>query len=752
MERLGRFAVRRRRWILLSALAGIVAAGVFGGNVATHLSNGGFNDPSSQSSRAASTLNQVFHTGNPNLVLLVTARAGSVDAPAVASEGMALTRRLAAEAGVADVASYWSLGHAPALRSTNGSQALILARITGSDDQVRDRVKVLAPAYTVTAPASAAAVEVGGRAQVFNQVGTQVEKDLRKAEGISIPITMLLLIVVFGSVVAAGLPLAIGIVSIMGTFLILRILASITQVSIFSLNLTTAMGLGLAIDYSLFILSRYREEVHGGLAPHDAVVRAVATAGRTVAFSAVTVAISLGALLIFPLAFLRSFAYAGIAVVALAAVSALVLLPALIAALGRRVDMWTLWRRRTVEPGQGVWHRLATFVMRRPAVIALSVVAILLLLGAPFLRVNFGLPDDRVLPASATSRQVQDSIRTNFGSDELNTMPVVATGVGMPADAAEVSGYAAALSRVHGVARVDAATGSFAAGHRVARATAASRRFVAPGGRGTWMAVIPSVEPYSNAGESTAKAVRAVAAPFPTQVGGSAAELVDSKSSIFSRVPAAAGVIGLVTFVVLFLMSGSVLVPAKAVVLNLLSLSATFGAMVWVFQEGHLSGALGFTPTGMIDTTTPILMFCIAFGLSMDYEVFLLSRIKEEYDRTGDNAASVAMGLERTGRIVTAAAGLLAVVFVAFATSQITFIKLLGVGMALAVLMDATLIRGTLVPAFMRLAGKANWWAPAWLRRVHDRFGISEGERRPRTRPATVGAVAEPVPVREFEG
>jgi len=305
MERLGRFAVRRRRWILIAGLAGIALAGAFGGNVATHLSNGGFNDPSSQSSRASSTLNRVFHTGNPNLVLLVTARGGSVDAPAVASEGAALTAKLAAEPGVADVASYWRLGHAAALRSTSGSQALILARITGTDDQVRDRVKVLAAAYTITAATSPATVEVGGRAQVFNQVGTQVEKDLRKAEGISIPITMLLLIVVFGSVVAAGLPLAIGITSIMGTFLILRILASITQVSIFSLNLTTAMGLGLAIDYSLFILSRYREEVHRGMAPHDAVVRSVATAGRTVAFSAITVAISLGALLIFPLAFLR---------------------------------------------------------------------------------------------------------------------------------------------------------------------------------------------------------------------------------------------------------------------------------------------------------------------------------------------------------------------------------------------------------------------------------------------------------------
>ena len=290
-----------------------------------------------------------------------------------------------------------------------------------------------------------------------------------------------------------------------------------------------------------------------------------------------------------------------------------------------------------------------------------------------------------------------------------------------------------------GVTRVDALTGSYSDGRQVAPAGPTSRRFASP--QATWLSVVPSVEPLSSQGETLVRNLRAAPAPFGVLVGGSAGQLVDSKAGIFGRMPLAAGLIGLVTFVVLFLMSGSLLVPAKAVVLNVLSLSATFGAMVWIFQEGHLSGALGFTPTGMIDTTTPILMFCVAFGLSMDYEVFLLSRIKEEYDRTGDNTASVAIGLERTGRIVTAAAGLLAVVFVAFATSQITFIKLLGVGLALAVLMDATLIRGTLVPAFMRLAGRANWWAPRWLRRFHDRFGFSDAETPPAERePVTVGA------------
>jgi RND superfamily putative drug exporter len=575
---------------------------------------------------------------------------------------------------------------------------------------------------------------VGGRAEVFHQVGDQVEKDLQKAESIAVPITLVLLVLVFGSVVAAGLPLAVGGLAIVGTFLVLRVLASLTQVSIFSLNLTTAMGLGLAIDYSLFIVSRYREEMRAGLEPHDAVVRSVQTAGRTVGFSAMTVAVSLAALMIFPLAFLRSFAYAGIAVVGLAAVGALVALPALLAVLGRRVDKWVLWGRTPKPVGQGFWHRLATVVMRRPLPIAVAIVALLLVLGAPFLQVNFGLPDDRVLPTSATSREVQDQIRTKFRSEEVSPVTVVATNVAAtPGRDGEIAGYAARISRLHGVGRVDTLTGSYVDGRRVAPPNAASRRFIATSA--TWMSVVPNVEPLSDAGERLVKAIRAAPSPFHILVGGSSAELVDSKSSLFGRVPLAGALIGLVTFVVIFLLTGSILVPAKAVILNLLSLTATFGAMVWVFQKGHFSGLLNFTPTGLIDTTTPITMFCIAFGLSMDYEVFLLSRIKEEHDRTGDNRASVAIGLERTGRIVTAAAALLAVVFIAFATSQITFIKLLGVGLALAVLMDATLIRGTLVPAFMRLAGRANWWAPRPLRRLHERIGIREASSEPASAP-----------------
>ncbi|HEX2047795.1 MAG TPA: MMPL family transporter [Acidimicrobiales bacterium] len=718
---LGRFVVRRRVAVLVAALLAMVVAGAAGGGVARHLTGGGFEDPGAESTQAREALEDAFGARNPNLVLLVTANAGSVDSAAAAAAGTALTAELGAEEGIAQSFSYWTLGSPPPLRSNDGRQALVLATIDGNEDEVMDRIEVLSPKYTRTG--GEVTVAVGGFAEVFRQVSEQIEHDLVRAELISLPIVLILLVVVFGSVVAASLPLAIGALAVIGTFLVLRLLTAFTDVSIYALNLTTAMGMGLAIDYSLFVVSRYREELRAGLAPADAIERSVKTAGRTVVFSAVTVAVSLAAMLVFPLTFLRSFAYAGIAVVALAAVGAVVVLPALLAVLGHRVDKWVLWRRPAKAEGTGFWHRAAVAVMRRPVPVAAAVILLLVFLGAPFFRIAFGLPDDRVLPATATSRQVQDAIRTNFTSNEASALSVVA--VDALIDPAAVDGYAADLSRAPGAARVDAATGSYIGGQQVAPPNDASARFA--GDRGTWFSVVPAVEPYSEAGEDLVEAVRDVPAPFEVEVAGASAELVDSKESLFGRMPLAGALIALVTFVALFLMTGGLLVPLKAIVVNLLSLSATFGAMVWIFQEGNLSGLLDFTATGTIATTMPILMFCIAFGLSMDYEVFLLSRIKEEYDVSGDNVSSVALGLERTGRIVTAAAALLAVVFLAFATSHVTFIKLFGLGLALAVILDATLIRAALVPAFMRLAGRANWWAPPPLRRFHGRFGISEG-------------------------
>jgi RND superfamily putative drug exporter len=717
--RLGTFAVRRRRLVLALTGAFLVVSAAAGGGVFGALKGGGFEDPHAESTQARHLLEQRFGQGDPNIVLLYTPPSGSVDDAAAVAEGEALTERLSQEPGVTQAASYWSLGKVAPLRSEDGDKALVFGFIRGDEDQIKDTAARIVEEY------SGHGVQVGGMGPVYDEMSKTIEHDLSKAEAVAVPITLLLLVFIFGGLVAASLPLVVGAVAVFGAFLSLYLLAQVTDVSVFSINLTTAMGLGLAIDYSLFVVSRFREELRKGRSVDEAVVRTVETAGRTVAFSGLTVAVSLSALLVFPLYFLRSFAYAGIAVVVVAGTASVVSLPALLAVLGHRVDRFKIVHRAPPEDGTGFWHRIAVGVMKRPVGIAAAVIVLLLFLGAPFLDVSFGTPDDRSLPKDARSRAVSEQLRADFDSNESEAFSVVLDG---PATDAQVDAYAKALSSIDAVARVDAATGNYIGGQQVAPPNASTARFVgsSKAGDGEWLSVVPKVESVSKAGERLVKDVRAVDAGVPTLVGGSAAGLVDSKASIFSRMPLAGLIIALSTFVLLFLLFGSVVVPLKAIVLNLLSLSATFGAMVWVFQQGHGSGFLDFTATGTLDTTTPILMFCVAFGLSMDYEVFLLSRIKEEHDRTGDNTASVAMGLERTGRIVTAAAALLSVTFLAMATSGITFIKLFGLGLALAVVMDATIVRATLVPAFMRLAGEANWWAPKPLRRVYERFGISE--------------------------
>jgi RND superfamily putative drug exporter len=376
----------------------------------------------------------------------------------------------------------------------------------------------------------------------------------------------------------------------------------------------------------------------------------------------------------------------------------------------------------------GAWHRIATLVMRRPIPIAATVVVVLVLLGTPFLRATFGVPDDRVLPASVGSRQASEVLRADFSGNAAEGFGVVAPGVGQDR-LDDIASAAALLSTMDGVDRVDSAAGVFVSGQLVSSGPNDQRFIARDGTTISWMSVVPDFPVVSPEGEQLAKDIRLLDLPFEVAVEGQAAGLVDTKAAIGGALPWAIAIIVLATFVLLFLMAGSLLVPVKALILNLLSLTATFGAMVWIFQDGNLSGVLGFTATGALDISMPILMFCIAFGLSMDYEVFLLSRIKEEYDRIGDNEASIALGLERTGRIITAAALLLSITFFAFGTSGVSMIKMFGIGLGLAVLMDATIVRAFLVPAFMRLAGDANWWAPAPLRRLHDRFGLKEGDQ-----------------------
>ncbi len=663
------------------------------------------------------------------------AGSAAVDRPDVVSAGLALTDQLSAIEGTDDTVSYWSLGNPPPLRSDDGERALVLLRVPGDEDDA-DRADLIAEIieeYDTELAGDDAAdrgpitVAVGGPERIFEQIGSTIEGDLARAEAIAIPLTLLLLVVVFAGIIAALLPLAVGIVAVFGAFLTLFVITQFTDVSIFSINLVTALGLGLAIDYSLFVVSRFREELGRGRDVEAAVIRTVETAGRTVAFSAVTVAISLSALLIFPLYFLRSFAYAGIGVILVAMYMSVVALPALLAVLGTRVNKWRIRPERAPSADGGMWHRVAVTVMRRPAVVAIAAITLLVGVGLPFLGVEFGVPDDRVLPSDDPAREVSEVLRSEFSSAESDAFPIVAVG---GIDDAAVTDFAVAVSAVEGVARVDATTGRFAGGQLVQPATPDLADQA--GDDATWFNVVPSVEPISPEAERAIDDIRSLDSAFDeVLVGGQSAALVDSKAAIFGLVPIAAGLIAIATFVLLFLMFGSVLVPLKAIVLNTLSLTATFGAMVWIFQEGNGAGLLDFTATGLTDTTMPILMFCVAFGLSMDYEVFLLSRMKEEHDRTGDNDLAVALGLEKTGKLVTAAALLLSITFFAFATSGVTFIKLFGLGLGIAVLVDAFIVRATLVPALMKMAGEWNWWAPEPLRRIHERFGISESAPEP---------------------
>jgi RND superfamily putative drug exporter len=724
LNRLALFTVRRRRWVLSLTVIFIVVASVFGTGAFGVLKSEGFNDPSSESVKAETLLDENFGGGEPNIVLVLSANGQNVDSPSLTSQGQALTKQLASISGVDQVLSYWSTGNAPTLRSADSESALIVARLDGEDEFVDQQLALVKE--QLTGSQGDFNVVLGGSDAVFADIGSTIESDLLRAELIAIPLTLILLLFVFRSVIAALLPLFVGVTAIFGTLLSLFIIGSVTDVSIYAVNLTTALGLGLAIDYSLFIVSRFREELQAGRTNEAAVVRTIETAGKTILISALTVAVSLSALLVFPLYFLRSFAYAGIAVVLLALAGSILSLPALLAVLGQRVNSLRIGKRRVERAeSEGAWHRIATFVMRRPIPIATAGVVFLVLLGLPFLRANFGIPDDRVLPTSAQSRQASEILRAEFSGNNAEGFGVVASGVSAN-QIDEIAATAAAISSLTGVDRVECAAGTFANGESLTSGEADARFLATNGNSITWMSVVPDFPVASPEGEKLVTEIRDLDLPIDVAVEGQAAGLVDSKAAIGRSLPWAIAIIIIATFVLLFMMAGSLLVPLKALILNFLSLTATFGAMVWIFQDGNLSDPLGFTATGTIDISMPILMFCIAFGLSMDYEVFLLSRIKEEYDRVGDNESSVALGLERTGKIITAAALLLSITFFAFGTSDVSFIKMFGIGLGLAVLMDATIVRAFLVPAFMKLAGNANWWAPRPLRRFHDRFGLKE--------------------------
>jgi RND superfamily putative drug exporter len=736
LQRIALLAIAAPRRIIATALLVMVACGIFGIPVAKHLSAGGFQDPTSESAQATKLLVDKFGQGDMELLISVTSGAGA-QGTAARAVGTDIADQLKASPYVGDVTSAWTApaSAAPALISKDGKTGLIVAGITGGESGAQQHAKELTE--RLIHDRDGVTVRAGGEAMTYVQINAQSEKDLLTMESIAIPLSFIVLVWVFGGLISAALPLAVGGFAILGSMAVLRAITLVTDVSIFALNLTVALGLALAIDYTLLIISRYRDELAEGADRDRALVRTMMTAGRTVLFSAMTVALSMVAMALFPMYFLKSFAYAGIAVVVFAAVAAIVVAPAAIALLGDRLDSldarrlarWVFRRpdpvRKPIE--QNFWYRSTKFVMRRAVPIGLAIVALLLVLGAPFLGIKWGFPDERVLPQTLSARQVGDELRNNFAVDSARNVTVVipdAAGV-TPGD---MDRYASALSQVPDVSSVSAPGGTFAGGRPVGPPSAA-----AGFKDGSAFLTVGSTAPlFSDASESQLDRLRAVTPPAGQHVEltGVAQVNRDSSDAITSRLPMVLGIIAVITFVLLFLLTGSVILPLKALVLNVLSLTAAFGALVWIFQEGHL-GALGTTPTGTLVANLPVLLFCIAFGLSMDYEVFLVSRIREYWLKSGrtraDNDESVALGLARTGRVVTAAALLMAISFAALIAAQVAFMRMFGLGLTLAVLADATLVRMVLVPAFMHVLGRWNWWAPKPLARLHERIGFSEG-------------------------
>jgi trehalose monomycolate/heme transporter len=726
-EAWGRGLYARRRLTLGITLVLVVFAAVWGTGVFSKLSSGdNFTPSASPSQREAGQASRVFGRNDADVVVLYRSAALSVSDPGYRQ---AVTTALSGlpHGDVARVTTYWS-SESASLVSTDRHSTYAVLQLTGADDAARhktyDAIK-----GELTPPSLAArgiTARVGGNVPMEVAINSEVTADIAKAEGFSMPVLLILLLLIFGSLAAASLPVAIGGVAILGSFTVLRLLTLVTTVSVYSVNITTILGLGLGIDYGLFMVTRFREELHRQPTVEQAVARTVATAGRTVAVSGITVAVALTSLMLFPEDFLRSMGFGGVATVAVDMLAALTVLPALLAVLGHRVNALRIRRsvqRPVTEEASGAWYRLAHSVMRRPVVYVTVIVIGLLALGAPFLHISWGGTDARTLPAASTVRQVSQTLDSSFGVNSTAPIEVLVTQPdGVATGAAGAAALAAYLHRIDAIGGVTTAqvTGDRAGSIRVD------------------VGYRPA--PVSSAARHIVTQIRDTAPPAGATVlvGGTTAGLVDELASLGATLPPMALLVFVSTFVLLFLAFGSVVLPLKAIVMNVLSLSATFGVIVWIFQWGHLSGLLRFTPTGSIDPTMPILMLAIIFGLSMDYEVFLLSRIRERYDQTGDNTASVAAGLQRTGGVITSLALLLIIVIGAFSASGVTFIKLMGVGMIVALLVDATVVRVLLVPATMRLLGRANWWAPGPLRRLYARYGIKEDTAGPAPVPAGV--------------
>ncbi|UGT42573.1 MMPL family transporter [Nocardia yamanashiensis] len=742
--RLIRLVLRRPRSVLAGAFLFLVVGGIIGAPVMISLPAGGYQDPASESSRAQRIIEEQFHEGGMSLILEISSPAG-VDDPATRARADQVTATLKASPYAGKIISYWAApnGFSNALATTDHKTGLVATQVAGSDSVAPNRARDIVK--SIVGEKDGVTVTAGGQSILYNDLTDESRNDLIRVEIIAVPLTFLVMVWIFGSAIASALPMAVSVVSIAVTLAVLRILSSFTDVSVFALNLTTAVSLALAIDYTLLIVNRFRENVSQGIPRDQALVRTMTTTGRAVTYSALTVAAIAATMMVFPTYLMRSFAYAGVTSAAVSLAGALIIAPAMIVLLGDRLDAFDIRKplrrwlgRPTVTeaqaPEQSFFYRNAVFAMRFAVPVVLAITLMFVALGLPFLNIKIGLPDDRMLPLSAPSAHVGDSMRSDYSQNFAGTDRVLLVD-GQYTDQA-LTQYAQQLSKVSHVTSVSAPNGTFVNG---AQMLAAPVGPAARSGDAAYLTISTTLDPYSHAGKDQLQALKDVPAPATTLFDGLAQVNNDYVDSTLKSFPWVLVLIGLITFVLMFLLTGSVVLPIKGLVMNVMSLGAAFGAVVWLFQEGHLGG-LGTTTTGLIAGPFVPLILCLAYALSMDYEVFVMSRIREEWlksDRTAKgNERAIAIGLGRAGKVVTAAALVMAIVFAAMIASHVATMRMLGVALTVAIVFDAFLIRILLIPAFMKLMGRANWWGPKALSRLHEKWAVNEDNDLPEPDPS----------------
>jgi RND superfamily putative drug exporter len=720
MKNLAKFVLGHSKLVLFGFIGLVLASSILGFQAFGLLKGGGYDNPNADSTKVTQLLSSEYNIDQAEVVAILDFPR-SADDPLSQTVAGAFTDAVKQIKAVSSVESYYSRGNAPALKSTDGTAVYFFINL---DDKAAQAKAVDDLQAEFSSGFNDSAVYFAGMAAVTSELNTIIKDDITLAELIAVPILIVLMLFVFGSLIAAGLPLMVGGLAIIGSFFFVWLSAQFTDTSVFGINLITGMGLGLGVDYALLIVNRFREERQAGSDVPAAVERTLMTAGRTVLFSGFTVAIVLGSMFLFPQYFLRSMGYAGLVVVVLALAASLLALPAALNLLGDRVNKFVVYKGAVKQVDDGIWADIARSVMAKPVRVVLVAVLGLGSLMALGTGVQFGQVDDRVLPADNRVVLATNVIRDRFEGREASPVEFLLSG----ATDSEVEAFAKKISKVSHVVQVRTNVGIFADGAQLYPYSPTDPTVYKAGGY-TRIVAVHDVESRGTDGLDLTKNIRAVDGSTFDEVlvGGSAAVYTDSLQGIERSMPWALGWIVLATLILLFLFTGSFLLPLKAVLLNFMSLGATIGFLSWVFIGGQLKFLLGdFQTTGTIDTSSLVLIAVLTFGLSMDYELFLLSRIKEQHDAGLGTTESVALGLQKSGRIITAAALVLGVSFIAFITSGVSIMKMMGLGIAFAVLLDATVVRALLVPALMRLFGKANWWAPKWAQAVYRKIGLHD--------------------------